>query len=85
MSMLCLLKKVLLSSGVSMLDGCGIGSHIKTAQVSGGSLKPHSPLGGQLLYIFRCPVQCSTLRGNGNPVSHAGGGGGGGVVVVVVL
>lgn len=60
MSMLCLLRKVLLSIGVSMLDGCGMGSHIRTAQVRGGSLKLHSPQGGQLLYIFICPVQCST-------------------------
>lgn len=60
--MLCLLRKVLLSIGVSMLDGCGMGSHIRTAQVRGGSLKPHSPRGGQLLHIFSCPVQCSTYR-----------------------
>lgn len=60
MSILCRLRKVLLSSGVSMLDGCGTGSHIRTAQVSGGSLKPQRTRGGQLLYIFRCPVQCST-------------------------
>lgn len=59
MSMLCRLRKVLLSIGVSMLDGWGMGSHIRTAQVSGGSLKPHRPL----LYILSCPVQCSTCRG----------------------
>lgn len=74
MSMLCRLRKVLLSSGVSMLDGCGMGSHIRTAQVSGGSLKLQSTRGGQLLYIFKCPVQCSTWEEGllrGETISHS--------------
>lgn len=60
MSMLCRLRKVLLSNGVSMLEGWGIGSQSMTTQVSGDSLYPHRARVWQLLYTLRWPVQCST-------------------------
>lgn len=60
MSMLWRLRKVLLSRGISMFEGCWIGSHIIIRQVRRGSLYPHRVWGGQVLYTLTCPVQCKT-------------------------
>lgn len=64
MSMLWRLRKVLLSKGISMFEGCWIGSHIIIRQVSRGSLYPHRVWGGQVLYTLTCPVQCKTWNNN---------------------